>query len=59
MSIMREEVTLEELKAFLSRIDEVTLLELLEISSERLVECFSDEIEDNYDKLKGILDDLE
>jgi hypothetical protein len=59
MSIMREEVTLEELKAFLARIDEVTLLELLEVSSEQLVERFSDEIEDNYDKLKGILDDLE
>ncbi len=56
---MREEVTLEELKAFLARIDEVTLLELLEVSSEQLVERFSDEIEDNYDKLKGILDDLE
>ena len=56
---MREEVTLEELKAFLSRIDEVTLLEILEVSSELLVERFADEIEDNYDKLKGILDDLE
>jgi len=56
---MREEITLEELKEWLSRIDEVTLLEILDISSEELVERFTDEIEDNYDKLKGILDDIE
>jgi hypothetical protein len=56
---MREEITLEELKEWLSRIDEVTLLEILGISSEDLVERFTDEIEDNYDKLKGLLDDIE
>lgn len=56
---MREEITLEELKEWLSRIDEVTLLEILDISSEKLVERFTDEIEDNYDKLKGLLDDIE
>lgn len=56
---MREEITLEELKEWLSRIDEVTLLELLDISSEEIVQRFTDEIEDNYDKLKGILDDIE
>lgn len=56
---MRDEITLEELKQFLQRYDEVTLLELLEIDSEMLVQRFSEEIEDNYDKLKGLLDELE
>jgi hypothetical protein len=57
--MMRDEITLEELKEFLQRYDEVTLLELLEIDSEMLVQRFSEEIEDNYDKLKGMLDELE
>jgi hypothetical protein len=57
--MMRDEITLEELKEFLQRYDEVTLLELLEIDSEMLVQRFAEEIEDNYDKLKGILDELE
>jgi hypothetical protein len=57
--MMRDEITLEELKEFLQRYDEVTLLELLEIDSEMLVQRFAEEIEDNYDKLKGMLDELE
>lgn len=44
--------TLEELKEKLaSRLDEITILELLEINSYDLVERFSDLVEDNYDKL--------
>lgn len=54
---MKEEITLEELKEYLSRVDEVTLLELLNIDSELLVERFTDEIIDNYVKLKGFIDD--
>lgn len=54
---MKDEITLEELKEHLCRIDEVTLLELLNIDSELLVEKFTDEIIDNYEKLKGFIDD--
>ncbi len=45
------ELTLEELKDRLKRYDEVTLLEILNISSEDLVERFDDVIEDKYDVL--------
>ena len=44
-------LTLFELKGFLCDVDEVTLLEKLEITSEDLVERFVDKIEDNYDDL--------
>ena len=45
-------LTLIEIKDRLKQIDEVDLLELLEISSEDLVERFTDLIEDNFDKLE-------
>lgn len=38
---------LEELK----KLDEVTLLELLEITSEEIIDQFLDKIEENYDRL--------
>lgn len=45
-------ITLEELKARLAReCDEVTLLELLEIDAEELVEVFVDKIEARFTKL--------
>lgn len=55
------QLTLEELKERLAdRLDEITLLELLNITSYDLVERFADIIEDNYDKLqKEINDDYE
>ena len=55
------QLTLEELKERLAdRLDEITLLELLIITSYDLVERFSDLVEDNYDKLqKEINDDYE
>jgi hypothetical protein len=55
------QLTLEELKERLAdRLDEITLLELLNITSYDLVERFADLIEDNYDKLqKEINDDYE
>jgi hypothetical protein len=45
-------LTLIEIKDRLKQIDEVDLLELLDISSEDLVERFTDLIEDNFDKLE-------
>lgn len=50
-------LTFEELKEKLKRIDEVTLLELLNIDSSDLVERFYDIIEDNQQKLKRMIDD--
>lgn len=46
------EVTLEELKERLKdRVDETTLLEILDISTDELVERFEDKIDDRFDKL--------
>lgn len=42
---------LSELCEQLKKIDEISLLERLDISSEELVEYFKDKIEDNYDAL--------
>ena len=47
---------LEEVKSRLKRYDEVILLEILEISSEDIIERFVDFIEDKLDEL---IDDLE
>lgn len=44
-------LTVPELKEQLKRLDEVSLLELLNISSEELVDSFSDNIENNYESL--------
>jgi|TARA_R110000868_G_scaffold181578_1_gene422510 hypothetical protein len=44
---------LHEIKERLLALDEVTLLELLDISSEDLVTMFSDKIEENADKLEN------
>ena len=51
------EVTLEELKERLAGLDEVTLMEILDIHSDELVEAFEDRIEENIDKLKRMLKD--
>jgi hypothetical protein len=50
-------LTLEELKEKLSRLDEVTLLELLNVDSEMLVQVFSDIIEDNQYRLRREIDE--
>ena len=50
-------ITLQELKYKLTQLDEVTLLETLEITSEDLVARFSDYIETNYDYLSGEFDE--
>lgn len=48
---MNRTLTLPELKERLKSLDEVILLELLDIASEDLVETFSDNIENNYNRL--------
>jgi hypothetical protein len=47
---MRMTVLLEELKEKLERLDEVSLLELLNISSRDLINAFADVVEDNMDR---------
>jgi hypothetical protein len=49
--LMHMELTLEELKERLAMLDEITLMELLDIHSDELVEAFEDRIEDNLEKL--------
>jgi len=49
--------TLEEIKDKLKRLDEVTLLETLEITSEDLVNRFADLIEQQQDTLELDFDD--
>ena len=51
------EITLEELKERLAGLDEVTLMELLDIHSDELVEAFEDKIEEEQDKLKRMLNE--
>lgn len=46
------EMTLAELKqALIQRVDEVSILEVLEISVEDIVERFEDKIEENHERL--------
>jgi len=51
-------LTLEELKERLSSLDEITLMEILDIHSDELVEAFEDRIEEEQDKLKRMLNDF-
>jgi hypothetical protein len=51
-------LTLDELKERLAGLDEITLMELLDIHSDELVEAFEDKIEEEQDKLKRMLDDF-
>lgn len=53
-------VTLEELKERIANhLDEATILEVLQITTEELVERFEDKIYDRYDTLVGDLFDEE
>lgn len=51
------ELTLDELKERLASLDEVTLMEVLDIHSDELVEAFEDRIEENIDKLKRMMNE--
>jgi len=50
-------ITFPELKERLREVEETMLIELLNIRSEDIVEKFSDEIEEQQDKLKDYLND--
>ena len=52
------EYTLEELKERLSMLDEISLMEILDIHSDELVEAFEDRIEEQQDKLQRMLEDV-
>lgn len=41
----------------MGKLDEITLLEVLNISSEEIIERFADKIEDKFDELEIDLDD--
>lgn len=51
------EITLSELKERLASLDEVTLMEILDLHSDELVEAFEDRIEEEQDKLKRMLNE--
>lgn len=50
-------ITIQELKDKLMQLDEVTLMEILEITSEDLVGRCADLIEEKYEYLSGEFDD--
>ena len=50
-------LTIPDICDKLKRLDEVTILELLEIDSEEIVAKFQDKIEDMADYLEELLDD--
>jgi hypothetical protein len=50
-------LTIPDICDKLKRLDEVTILELLEVNSEELVAKFQDKIEDMADYLEELLDD--
>lgn len=52
-------LTLVDIFNRLRRLDEITLLEILDITSEDLVDRFQDLIEDKADELEEELEDLE
>jgi hypothetical protein len=53
------ELTVEELKEKLSQLDELTILELLDISAEELVEFLTDQIVEKYDDIIESFQDSE
>lgn len=50
-------LTFEEIKEKLTQLDEITLMETLQITSEDLVNKFADRIEEKQDLLENDLDD--
>lgn len=52
-------ITLVELKEKLKNVDEISLMELLDVSSEDLIEAFEDKIEERYEELQKEFADSE
>ena len=50
-------LTLRDIMERMAKLDEITLLEVLNISSEEIIERFADEIEDKFEELEIDLDD--
>ena len=50
-------LTLPEIYDKLLGMDEVTFLEILEITTEDLIEAFKDKIDENADKLERLFED--
>lgn len=53
------EQTIEEIKERLRGLDELTILELLDVTSEELVEFLTDQVVERYDVLLEYLSDGE
>lgn len=56
---MINELTMSELIEKLQQVDELTILELLDVTSEELVEFLQDQIVEKYDILLEYFDDSE
>lgn len=56
---MINELTMSELIEKLQQVDELTILELLDVTSEELVEFLQDQIVEKYDQLIEYFDDSE
>jgi hypothetical protein len=50
-------LTLTDVMSRLKQLDEITLLEVLDITAEDIVDRFIDKIEENYDNLERELND--
>jgi hypothetical protein len=50
-------LTLRDVMERMGKLDEITLLEVLNISSEEIIERFADKIEDKFEELEIDLDD--
>ena len=50
-------LTLDELKERLASLDEITLMEIVDLHSDELVEAFEDKIEEEQDKLKRLMNE--
>ena len=48
--------TIQEIKERLTQLDEITLIEILNITSEDILDRFEDYIEDQADRLEKIID---
>ncbi|MEK9694451.1 MAG: hypothetical protein VW270_01725 [Candidatus Poseidoniales archaeon] len=50
-------MTLADIQERLKQVDEISLLELLEITATEIVDRFTDKIEQKFDQLENDLDD--